>query len=87
MSISLTKEELQQIRDVSIHNILGVHGNSRRVSMPCPIHSGKNNNFNLYQDNSFHCFKCGAHGNGAIDFVVAMGFSFEDALVELVKYI
>jgi len=84
--MKLTDEELSQVRDIRIHKILGLPDTGRRCSMACPIHSGKNPNFNVYGDNSFHCFKCGANGNGAIDFAVALGFSFVEAVEELLKY-
>mgnify|MGYP001559136030 CR=1 FL=1 len=83
----LTTQELNTIRDVRIHAILGLPDNGRRVSMPCPIHKGRNPNFNVYPDNSFHCFKCGANGSGAIDFCQALGYSFVESLEELVKYV
>ncbi len=83
----LTEEELKMVREIRIHKILGLDDTGRRVSMPCPIHVGKNPNFNVYPDNSFHCFKCGANGHGAIDFCQELGFRFMDAVEELVKYI
>lgn len=87
MSSKLTNEELDMVRSIRIHKILGLHDNGRRVSMPCPIHHGKNNNFNLYKDNSYHCFKCGANGRNAIDFVQALGYSFQESLQELSTYL
>lgn len=87
MNNKLSKEEISIIRSVRIHSILRVSDNGRRVSMPCPIHNGTNNNFNLYSDNSFHCFKCGANGFGAIDFCMQLGYSFEDSIKELIAYL
>jgi DNA primase len=81
----LTEQELEMVRGVSIHRLLAIPNTGRRYSMPCPIHNGRNPNFNVYSDNSYHCFKCGANGKGAIDFVMALGFSFVDAVEEIIK--
>jgi DNA primase len=88
MNSKLTEQELNRIREIRIHRILGLYDDGTEESMLCPIHGGKRKkNFHLYPDNSFHCFKCNAHGYGAIDFCIALGYSFVDALSELVKYI
>lgn len=84
---TLEKEELNILRDIKIHDILNIKNTGRDIRMPCPIHKGRNNNFNIYPDNSFHCFKCGVNGKGAIDFVVAMGYSFTEACEELIDYL
>jgi DNA primase len=85
--IKLTSQEIERLRDIRIHRIIGLPDTGRRVSIPCPIHGGKNDNFNVYDNNSYHCFKCGANGYGAIDFCRDLGFSFVDSLGELVKYL
>lgn len=87
MAEILTKEDIIEIRSIRIHRILNVPDNGRRVSIACPIHKGRNPNFNLYPDNSFHCFKCEANGSGAIDFCQALGFSFKEAVQELAEYL
>lgn len=38
----------------------GIRADRERI--PCPIHGGKNNNFQIYEK-SFYCFKCGAGGD------------------------
>lgn len=87
MNIQLTPEELAKLRDVSIHSILGISNNGRRISIRCPFHSERTPSFVLYPENSFHCFGCNKNGNGSIDFVMGLGYSFADALLELVKYV
>ncbi len=87
MPSKLTNEEIQKIRDVRIHNVLGVGDNGRNVSLKCPIHSERTPSFVLYPDNSFYCFGCKANGQGAIDFCVALGYTFVEACEELIKYI
>lgn len=87
MSSKLTNEEIQKIRSVHISTILHVVDNGRNITLRCPIHSEKTGSFVLYPDNSFHCFGCKANGQGAIDFCVALGFTFMEACEELSKYI
>ena len=36
----------------------------------CPFHSEKTGSFKVYDDGSFHCFGCHAHGASVIDFVM-----------------
>lgn len=66
---SLTEQELQRLREISIFDILNVPDRGRRVGIPCPIHDGRNPNFNLYPNNSYYCFKCCAHGSNGIDLI------------------
>lgn len=83
----LTNEELNKIREVRIANILGTADIGRNISLRCPFHSERTPSFVLYSDNSYHCFGCNANGKGAIDFTMALGFSFQESLEELIKYI
>jgi DNA primase len=87
--MKLTDEELQKIRDVSIYKILGIHERGRRISMRCPFpgHRDSSPSFALYPSNSYNCFGCGESGQGAIDFCESLGFSFQESLTELIKYI
>lgn len=87
MKSQLTDEELRVIREIRIHQILNLPDTGRRVSMRCPFHNERSPSFVLYPDNSFHCYGCGANGNGAIDFCMKLQYSFVDAVLELVKYI
>lgn len=46
----------------------------------CPFHEEKTASFFIYPNNSYYCFGCGAHGNGAIDFLIKrFNYSFKDA--------
>lgn len=82
----LSQEELETIRNVSIHKLMGLQ-RLVRTSVKCPFHNDKSPSCALYPDNSFHCFGCGAHGKGAIDFITKMGYSFGETVEELKKYI
>jgi len=85
----LTNEELQRVREVRISDILGLRDGNRRVSMRCPLpnHQDGTPSFTLYPENNYFCFGCGATGNGAIDFCIALGFTFVESCDELTKYI
>ena len=85
----LTNEELNKIREIKIHTILGIPFTGRRVSIRCPLqtHRDRTPSFTLYPKNNYYCFSCQATGNGAIDFVIALGFSFQEACLELIKYV
>ncbi len=50
---------------VTVPMVLSRYGysTSPRKRIPCPLHSGKDPNF-CYTDQVFHCWTCGAKGNG-----------------------
>lgn len=87
MANALTNEEIKRIREVSIATIIGERDSGRRVSIRCPFHNERTASFVLYPNNTFHCFGCGANGQGAIDFCVALGYTFVEACNELIQYI
>lgn len=79
----MTNEELEKLRNISIRTILGKRDNGRDLTICCPVHSDRTASFILYCDNHYHCFGCGIHGYGAIDFLVALGATFQEAVSEL----
>lgn len=86
-SDKLTNEELDILRNIRIHKILGIQDNGRIISINCPFHSDKSPSCIIYPNNGFHCFGCGQNGRNAIDFCQALGYSFQDSLKELSTYI
>lgn len=82
----MNTQEINQLRNIKIATILGCRSD-RRFMRKCPFHSDNTASFVLYQDNSFHCFGCKAHGVGAIDFCMALGYSFQESIEELRKYL
>jgi phage/plasmid primase-like uncharacterized protein len=49
----------------------------------CPFHAEKTPSFTVYPDQHFHCFGCGAHGDG-IRFVMQFdGVAFRDAVLRI----
>lgn len=81
------KYYLDKIRAVQIHRLLGIENNGRRIPIRCPIHNERTPSMVIYQDNSFYCYGCQAHGNNALDLLLKMGISFNEAVKELDKYI
>lgn len=79
----MEKRDLKKLRDIPIVLLLGLHDKGRRVQVRCPFHNERDASFTIYPDNSWHCYGCGAHGKGAIDFVVKLGYSIPDAIKEL----
>jgi DNA primase len=83
----MTKEDIEKVRLVRILKVLGMPESGRRTSVRCPFHNEKTPSLVIYPDNSFHCYGCGAHGKGAIDFVMKLGCTFKDAVEELKPYL
>ncbi len=86
--IKLTENELNRLRDISIHDILGLTNNGRHIAISCPHgNSDSTPSCYIYNDNGFHCFSCGRHGNNALDFMMSIEGSFIKSCEELIKYI
>lgn len=84
------KEDLEPLRHIRIHHILGLEDNGKRQQIKCPFHKRgqeRTPSFALYPDNSYNCFGCDANGQNAIDFLLETGESFGDVIKELRKYI
>ncbi len=78
--------DIDKLRAIPITTILGIQNTGRRITIRCPYHKERTASFNLYPDNSFHCFGCGKNGKGAIDFISFMGYSVGETLKELAKF-
>ncbi len=84
----LTEEELNRLRDVSIHSVLGFTNDGRRVDILCPFHSERTPSCYIYADNSYYCFGCGENGQNALDFIMAVEkVDFIRACEILIKYV
>lgn len=70
ISTTLMRDEIDAIRNISIHSILELPLGRARIAMRCIFHSDNSPSLVIYRDNSYHCYGCGAHGKGAIDFAV-----------------
>lgn len=82
----MTTNEIEKCRAVPIHSLLGLRNLGRRVMIKCPVHNDRSPSMAIYPNNSYHCFGCSAHGRNAIDFCIALGYSFEESISELKKY-
>lgn len=82
----MSKDELEKIRNIRIAKLLGCKDGFRQT-LKCPFHSEKSGSFVLYPDNSYHCFGCNKNGRGAIDFCISLGYSFQESVDELLKYL
>lgn len=49
----------------------------------CPFHSENTPSFHIYQDQHYHCFGCGAHGDIFTYLMETEGLSFPDAVEKL----
>jgi len=83
----LTKQELEQLRNIRIHTILGLRDNGAKQIIKCPFHSEKTPSCVIYPDNGYYCYGCKKFGFGAIDFCEDLDYSFMDSIVFLAKFI
>lgn len=83
----MNEQDIEKARAVSIQSILGIKSTDRRVSVRCVFHTDKSPSLCIYPNNSYHCFGCGAHGKGAIDFIMGLGYDFKDSVSELMDYV
>lgn len=87
MTQTITKETIERCRNVPLSQLIGLTRHGRRAMIKCPFHSDRTASMAVYPNNGYHCFGCGKHGNNAVDFVMDLGYSFQEAINELIKYI
>lgn len=83
----LKDEQIQCAREYPIENLYSgrLRKVGRRLTGLCPFHEERTSSFVIYDNNSFHCFGCQAHGNNALDFVMKLeNLSFKEAVERLV---
>ena len=79
-------EDIADAKAVTIESLIQVkRSNQIRVYAHCPFHDDKTPSFVIYkEENTFHCFGCGAHGD-VMDFVMRRdGLSFRKAIRMLI---
>ncbi|MCH9620911.1 MAG: DNA primase [Chlamydiia bacterium] len=82
----LTKECLERLRDkINLIEIVGSHIDLKKVGAKtkalCPFHNEKTPSFTLNPgDSHYHCFGCGAHGDGVAFLMNFLGISFREAV-------
>lgn len=87
MNFRLSKNELEILRGVSIHHLLGISDTGRKTKMKCPFHAERTASFFIWPDGSFYCFGCATKGRGAIDLLTSLGYTFPEAIEELSNYL
>lgn len=85
----LNKQELEQLRNIRIHNLIGVKFTGRKMVIRCMFDNHKDSKPSLLIDdkNGYHCFGCGKKGFGAIDFCKDLGLTFRETIEDLKKYL
>lgn len=83
----INRDELERIRLIPISKVLGINDLGRRRMIKCPFHDDRTASLALYPNGGYHCFGCAKHGNNAIDFCIDLGYTFQQSLHELNKYI
>lgn len=79
----ISEQELNRIRSIRIHRILGIVDNGKDIMIKCPFHPDSTPSCVLYSNGGFHCFGCGKNGQNAIDFCINLGYTFNESLSEL----
>lgn len=85
----LNKQELEQLRNIRIHKLLGVKDDGRKLSIKCVFPNHKDDTPSLLIDNlnGYYCFGCKKAGFGAIDFCTDLGLTFKETIEDLKKYL
>ncbi len=86
-NFKITEQEMEMIRAVPAHVILGQTNNGRKLFINCPLHNERTASFVLFPDGGYKCFGCNKSGRGALDLCVHLGCDFRQALSEVLKYV
>ena len=67
-----SEDDIEIANAISISDLIGdnIRKTGSKEVLKCPFHKEKTGSFFVYNDNSYHCFGCSAHGNGAVDFIM-----------------
>lgn len=82
----LTKECLESLREkINLVEVVGSHIELKKVGSKnkalCPFHNEKTPSFTVNSgDSHYHCFGCGAHGDGVAFLMNFLGISFREAV-------
>lgn len=70
---------VKRAREIKVQQVLGLTS-FRRQHIRCPFHNERTPSCVIYPDGGFHCFGCSKNGQNALDFLIAMGMTFKEAL-------
>jgi hypothetical protein len=77
------KETAKQTPIENLYPFKKVRRFGKKMIALCPFHTEKTPSFNIFPDNTFHCFGCQAHGD-AIDFMILLkGCDFKEAIGQM----
>jgi len=82
----LSNDQIQRAREFPTYDLYSgqLRHISNRHSCLCPFHEEKTPSFVFYDDGSFYCFGCSAHGNNAIDYLIKKEkLEFREAVLRL----
>ncbi len=81
----ISEGDLQSARDYPIYHLVPKFRQSGSKKLcNCPFHGERTASMVIYEDNSFHCFGCQAHGKNAVDFITLRdNCSFREAVNHL----
>lgn len=85
MDGKFTDKQIDRARSVSIHRIIGTKEKRQNISCPMPGHEDSTPSFLVDENNGYHCFGCGKHGNNAVDFL--MDLDPDSTFVDTVKFL
>lgn len=83
----ITEEQLNNARSYPTYQLYQgrLRKTGRRFTALCCFHEERTPSLVFYENGSFHCFGCQAHGNNAIDFLMKLrNVSFKEAMGELI---
>jgi hypothetical protein len=81
-----SKELIERIKEIDLFSLVQHYGafqrKGQRSMSNCPFHSERTPSFEVnHNRNTYHCYGCGEHGKGVINFVMAYEkLSFYDAI-------
>jgi hypothetical protein len=81
-----SKELIEQIKEIDLYSLVQYYGVFKRKGIRsisnCPFHNERTPSFEVnHSRNTYHCYGCGVHGKGVINFVMAYEkLSFYDAI-------
>jgi DNA primase len=85
MTGKITDQDIEKARNVSIASIIGIRHKRQNIKCPLPNHEDGTPSFLLDEDNGYHCFGCGKHGNNAVDFCLDLDPS--SSFLDVVKFL
>lgn len=87
MTQMTSDEEIEHCRRVPLHLIAGLAKIDKKIKIRCPFHMEKTPSCVLFPTGGFKCYGCGKGSHSSIDFIMALGSTFPEAIEELRKYI